>query len=76
MSRELESFKLNLRAELYRHGMHSLDPYWSQDADALVDPFKGSDTPADVKRFIRYVFSITEPALAQPEIPATPTKET
>lgn len=44
--------RAGMLAEFYRHGMHDLDPYWSPDAEATLDPFDDPDTRRTIRRYL------------------------
>jgi hypothetical protein len=39
-------------AVIVRNGLHSLVPYWTADADGMVDPFDDPEVRAAIRRYI------------------------
>jgi hypothetical protein len=45
--------RAGMLAQFYRHGMHNLDPFWSPDAEAMVNPLDEPETQSEIRRYIR-----------------------
>lgn len=40
-------------ADIYRRGLHDLNPWWSPDIDGMVDPLDDPEVRTEVRRYFR-----------------------
>ena len=56
----------SIRAEMARHGLHDLQPWWRPDDDRMVDPLDDPEIRGYVRAFCSAVFSMDEPIRKEP----------